>query len=135
MRKLVLGLLIASACSSSFEPAFDGTLFLAQKKDPNAFMDALFDGVVSVDDAGCYRLALADQVTMVWPAGYRLISTIEGPAIVNREGVEIGRVGGTFRIGGGVVPTIPEGSLQSESLRREALARCPGSFWIAAPDL
>ncbi|MGE0440313.1 MAG: hypothetical protein AB7L66_08970 [Gemmatimonadales bacterium] len=134
MRKLVFGLVVATACSS-FEPAFDGSLFLAQKEGSRDVMDALFDGVVSLDAAGCYRLGLQDQVTMIWPAGYRLIPTVEGPAVVNAQGVEIGRIGSTFRLGGGIVGTIPSGLLPSDALRRLALQQCPGSFWIAAPDL
>jgi hypothetical protein len=111
----------------------DGTLFLAQAVAPAAHMDALFEGPVTVDEQGCYRLGLTGQATMVWPFGYRLINTIEGAAVVNQDGIEVGRIGGEFAFGGGLVSTLASGTVASETLRARAVAACPGSFWMAWP--
>lgn len=134
MKRLVAVLGILAGCSA-MEPANDdGTLFLAQAVAPAIHMDALFQGTVTVDQHGCYRLGLGGQpATMVWPFGYRLINTIEGAAVVNQDGNEVGRIGDEFAFGGGLVSALPAGLVSPESLRARATAQCPGSFWIAWP--
>ena len=124
--------LVATSGCKSFEPAFDGSLFLTQRVGNE--MEALFRGTVSLDEAGCYRLGLGNnQITMVWPPGYRLIPTIEGPAVVNQDGNEVGRVGGSFEFAGGVVQTLSAGVVEEDELRSTALIKCPGTFWLASP--
>lgn len=123
---------VIAGCST-VDPGSDDSLFLTQLVRPASSMDALFDGVVTVDAAGCFRLGLGDShVTMVWPYGYRLISTIEGSTVVDEAGREIGRIGSQFRLGGGIVSSIPEGLIGPARRRQAAMARCPGQFWIAA---
>lgn len=133
MKRLLATLPILAGCSTMEPVVDDGTLFLAQAAAPAVHMDALFEGTVTVDEHGCYRLGLTGQATMVWPVGYRLINTIEGPTVVNQDGSEVGRIGGEFAFGGGLVSTLPAGMVASETLRVRAVAACPGSFWMAWP--
>ena len=134
MRRLAAALGILAGCSTTDPLVDDGTLFLAQAVAPAVQMDALYQGTITVDSNGCYRLGLDGQpATMVWPVGYRLINTIEGTAVVNQDGNEVGRIGGEFAFGGGLISTVPAGMLRSEKLRARAVAACPGSFWIAWP--
>lgn len=95
-------------------------LFLTQGAPATFVMDALFEGRVVVDDAGCVRLDGPDPATVVWP--YRF--TLEGNTVHAADGRIVGRLGGSFRLGGGEVPTLAGGDWQS------ALDRCPGRFWI-----
>lgn len=130
MRKLILTAALLAGCSTVVDPLVNDSLFLVQVVRPGIGMDALFEGVVTVDAAGCYRLG-DSRVTMVWPFGYRMIDTIEGPAVADGTGGEVGRIGSSFRFGGGILSAIPEGLIGSPQRRRDAMARCPGEFWIA----
>ncbi len=108
----------------------DKLLFLALAQEPTAHMDALFQGTVVVDDAGCIRLGSDGGSTVVWPHGSRLQSNGAVVRVIAADGREIGRLGGEFRFGGGHVPDLHEGIAVADADRQHAQASCPGDFWI-----
>lgn len=135
-----LALAALAACSSTdlqgpgdTPSLVDGedVLFLTQSASPQAVMDALFEGRVARDDAGCLRLDLPGEHTVIWPNGFTLAEAADGSLrVLDADGREVGRVGGRFRLGGGEVATLHEGIPMTEEDRREARERCPGRYWI-----
>lgn len=108
-------------------------LFFTQEAPQDVVMQALFQGRVSLDAEGCLRAeSLGEQPTVIWPAGYVLEAHGGGLRVKNGDGDVIGRVGGSFRFGGGI------GNLDyagiSEAERQLAAARCPGDIWIASTE-
>jgi hypothetical protein len=127
-----------AGCSPSYEsdPTDIGVtdagtpLFITQNVAPVVVMEALFDGRIIVDDAGCIRQDSGDRPTVVWPKSYTLDRIDNELRVLNAVGREIGRIGGRFRLGGGEVPQLHEGSHLSSADRHRATTRCPGIFWI-----
>lgn len=105
----------------------NGTLFLVAATPASESMQALFDGRVIVDSAGCIRLHGPDPATVVWPHGFALVLEGAEQRIVDGQGRRIGTLGGNFRFGGGEVQDLP---VLDHELRIAAHARCPGRFWI-----
>lgn len=105
----------------------DGTVFLALAQRPTGVMDALFQGRVVRDAAGCLRLEGPDASTVVWPFGSRLTAAGE---VRLEDGRVAGRIGGAFRLGGGHVGELHAGIALSEATRALAHERCPGDYWI-----
>jgi hypothetical protein len=134
--------LAAAACTPSTGPGPSAsevddpfaTVFLAQESPPVAVMEALFQGRVVRDREGCLRLDTADRHTVVWPFGSRLEDRVDGLHVTDAAGRDIGRIGGSFRFGGGEVPSLHEGLLSADD-RRRAEARCPGRYWIVGEVL
>ncbi len=134
---LLLGLWLG-ACSSS-SPVLVGpeepVLFLAQKSQPNAVMEALFQGPVNLDQAGCFRMGDAAGPTVIWPFGSRLVREKTGLVVVDRTGDELVRIGSNARIGGGNIPDLGALDVLTEPFLEAALRRCPGSYWIVGDVL
>ena len=104
--------------------------FFTQSEVPEAVMDALFEGRVVADEEGCLRLDGPDAPTVIWPKGWAL-ATVKGVRVVrNAAEREVGRIGGPFRLGGGVVPFLHEGIPMDAADREEAERACPGRYWI-----
>jgi hypothetical protein len=119
----------------------DRPFFITQNVAPNAVMDALFQGRVVADAAGCLRLDSPDRVTVIWPRGFTLEpraggSPAGGLQVHDARGRSVGRIGGEFRLGGGEVPWLPDGIPLAADVRQHAVRRCPGIFWIVGeiPD-
>jgi hypothetical protein len=136
---VVLGATFGAGCADSKEGLPTNTLnsadvssvvFLVQNADPGAVMDALFSGKISADAAGCLRLSGDDPSTVVWPVGFSVKSEAADLLILDKSGRLVGRVGGSFRLGGGHVPQLHDGIRMSAAARDLAHARCPGQFWI-----
>jgi len=108
----------------------DDVIFLALSEPPNAHMDALFNGTVTIDAAGCIRLQNAERSTVVWPYGFTLDDSDDQLRVRDASGRVLGRVGGTFRFGGGHVPELHEGIDLTQAQRERARTSCPGDFWI-----
>jgi hypothetical protein len=110
-------------------------VFLTQPHDLNAYPDALFEGVVTVDAAGCIRLTgpEPDNSTVVWPAGSTIEGATHAPTVRDRHGTVIGVIGGTFRFGGGHTSNLAVIAGLTEAEAGEVLGRCPGNFWLVAP--
>ena len=91
---------------------------------------ALVLGATFVGAAGCLRLSGDDPSTVVWPVGFSVKSDAADLAILDKSGRLVGRVGGSFRLGGGHVPQLHDGIPMSAADRDLAHAQCPGRFWI-----
>jgi len=135
-------LLLSAACASSeSDPTAlgaelqPGTVFLAQSEPPGAVMDALFDGTVARDGSGCLRLEGGDRPTVVWPYGAELTSRAGAFWVRDAAGREIGRIGGSFRFGGGEIPSLHDGIPLTAAQRSLAAERCPGRYWIVGEIL
>lgn len=137
----VLALAVLAACSSPdvqgpgdaprpLAGADADVAFLNQSTDPPVVMTALFEGRSDRDGSGCLRLDLPGEHTVIWPAGFTLAQAADGVSrVLDAEGVEIGRIGGRFRLGGGEVAALHEGVPVTEADRRTARERCPGRYW------
>ena len=112
----------------------DGIVFLSMRVEPTAHMEALFEGRVVVDEAGCLRLDSPDPATVVWPKGYALAEGTEWTSILDADGSLVGVVGGDFRLAGGEVTSLPAEMGFTEADRDLAEARCPGKYWIVGAD-
>lgn len=127
-----------AGCSESVSGPADLTLissvddayFIRQLEKPGAVMEALFQGRVVKDRNGCLRLQPPTAATVIWPFGSTLEVRSEGEWVVGADGRDIGKIGSSFRFGGGVVP-IPHGGIGFHEPRiTEIRTRCPGRFWI-----
>ena len=107
------------------------TVFLAQGAPATAAMDALFQGRVTRDLRGCLRLDnLGDQHTVVWPHGFTIAERDGELFVKNAAGSDVGRIGGSFRFGGGEVAALHDGLNLSVESRQMAESRCPGRYWV-----
>jgi hypothetical protein len=136
MRPPLLSLAPVLACFAACDPsASTGTsvddpsavVFLAMEAQQDAYMDALFQGRVTLDAQGCLRLEGHDQHTVVWPRGYTLETRGSALLVKDGQGREVGTVGESFRFGGGEVGHL------SAATRARAEESCPGRYWLAAP--
>lgn len=139
-RGAAIALLIftAAGCSSS-EDAFPfdplqfqeqtGIVFVTQNVVAEVVMDALFQGRVITDAAGCLRLDSPDPATVVWPKGFTMTESGGTLRVRDAAGREIGHIGGSFRLGGGEVQSLEGMSMTAEE-RQRAATHCPGRYWI-----
>ena len=134
-------LALAAACDSTSIDGPDlnnghqaGAVFLTQENPQGAFMDALFQGRISLDDEGCLRAESAggSRPTVIWPAGYTLHSNMGALRVKDADGDVVGVVGGRFSIGGGY----GQGEFVNLSPTERELfeTRCPGVVWLASRD-
>ncbi len=127
----MLALLPCFACVDGTGPDDDAILFVTQTVDPGASLQALFDGEIIIDSAGCVRQRGTEGAMVVWPKGFRLD---DGVTVRDGRGREIGRIGERFRLGGGFVQSIHSGFSVSAD-RKHIESRCPGSYWITGEVL
>lgn len=107
-----------------------GTVFLVQVENGN-HRDALYEGRVVRDEAGCLRLETTDRHTVLWPAGSRFY-TRDGEFHVNdAAGRQVGTIGGTFGLGGGETAELGAHLLSADDYRL-ATERCPGRYWVVS---
>ena len=107
-------------------------VFLSQSEAQSEYMDALFTGRVVVDDNKCTRLDSPGRATVIWPAGFTVTGESGDLRVLDGDGREVGRLGGTFRIGGGEVPQLNPQLHISYMDRAFAAEFCPGLYWIAS---
>lgn len=107
-----------------------GTYFLTQPVASTEVMDALYQGMVLKDEAGCLRLREPDAATVVWPFGFTLDVRGSQEWVVDAAGRDGGVIGGTFRFGGGEVPFLHKGLGFTPAAIAQIHAKCPGRFWI-----
>ena len=122
--------------ASSSEPvlqvlASDGLVVFTQNRVPDATMDALFEGTVVRDPAGCLRLASSAGATVVWPHGYTAEAGSSSVQIFDADGALVGTIGESFSIGGGEVVSLTQAMGFTDAVRRASEA-CPGRYWIVA---
>jgi hypothetical protein len=122
---------LVSCSADTVNPKDSGEiLFLTSSEPATAHMQALWDGRVSADAAGCLRLDGPDRHTVVWPHGFQLREQGSTIAVTDAGGRLVGTIGGSFRFGGGEMPTLHEGIALSAVDRQAVIRRCPGRFWI-----
>ena len=112
----------------------EGLVFISMRVVPNAHMEALYEGRVVADAAGCLRLDSPDPATVVWPKGYALADGSEWTSILDADGTVVGVVGGEFSLSGGEVPSLPVEMGFTQADRDLAESRCPGKYWIVGSD-
>ena len=127
-----ISLLALAACAAAPTSGVDAddVIFLTASVPVTVHMQALYEGNVVADAAGCVRLADASGHTVVWPYAFELRQHNGAATVVDPGGREIGDVGGAFSFGGGEVPTLHQGIALSDARRQLALERCPGRYWI-----
>ena len=132
--------LVASAvsCGTESTPATTRVnavdlVFLTQSEPQRAYMDALFTGRVIIDASRCTRLGDADGATVIWPAGFTVAQEGSSIRVLDNTGRAVGRLGESFRIGGGEVSELHHSLQISYMDRAMAHESCPGRYWIAAP--
>lgn len=130
--------LIAAGCASPeetfpFDPLLfqerTGVVFVTQNVASDVVMEALFQGAVIADAAGCLRLASPDNATVVWPNGFTMTESGGTMTVHDAAGREIGTIGGSFRFGGGEVQSL-DGMYVSAADRQRVTTHCPGRYWI-----
>ncbi len=142
---MVTGLVTAAvlACDSPADPGVSvdtgvhlsvvtlgGLHFMTQDVDPPILMEALYQGEVSTDAAGCIKLTGPDPATVIWPKDFGVRVQGDGVRVLRPDGSELGPLGGAFVFGGGFVQDLHDGlgfSVLDRALARE---RCPGAYWI-----
>ena len=107
--------------------------FVTRTQEPAAYFDALALGIIAPDSSGCLRIADAGGPSVIWPRGYRLELGARGAEIIDFAGRPVGRLGTSFRLGGGELSTLDHVAL-SEADREVLQAKCPGLYWIASPQ-
>lgn len=107
----------------------DATVFLVQSEPQDAVMEALYEGKIVRDAQGCLRIEGADPATVVWPYGFTLVGSGADLQVKDAAGRVLGRIGDSFKFGGGHVPSGNYAFLP-EPDRAAAAARCPGDVWI-----
>jgi hypothetical protein len=129
-----------TACSSSLIGPLDeislriqsigGVEFMTQNVVSFEAMDALYEGPVILDEAGCLRLGDAEGSTVIWPWGFTAQVAAEEVKIRDREGAVAGLIGESFSLGGGVVQELLDSLGFTQEDRELAAGACPGDYWI-----
>lgn len=107
----------------------DSILFLVQGAPQEVSMEALYEGRIAPNREGCIQTEGPSPATIVWPHGFTLEDRGEELEVKDATGRIIGTIGGSFRFGGGQVPSNGY-TLLPEPARTTAAARCPGDVWI-----
>jgi len=103
---------------------------MTQNVVPFEAMEALYEGSVVLDEAGCLRLGDAEGSTVIWPWGFTAQVAAEEVTIRDREGAVAGLIGEAFSLGGGVVPELLDSLGFTQEDRDLAAAACAGDYWI-----
>ena len=122
---------LAQACGHApTEPgAVTSLVFLTQTAAPDATMTALFTGRIDADAAGCLRLSSSGE-TVIWPKGFTSVIRDDDVLVLDADGRVVGQLGGTFRLGGGVVPSLHAGIPVAPADLLRASTSCPGEYWV-----
>ncbi len=107
----------------------DSILFLVQGAPQEASMEALYEGRIAPNPQGCIQTEGPSPATVVWPYGFTLEDRGDVLEVKDATGRSIGQIGGSFRFGGGQVPSNGYTFLP-EPARTAAATRCPGDVWI-----
>jgi hypothetical protein len=113
--------------------------FPKQRPVPIGYPDSMGRGVLEVDGEGCLRVkATADDPGYVtlWPAAFELDADAAPIQVLNENGKVVARVGRKVVMGGGTVgqETLQENQVLDEQTRRLLFERCPGPYFLAAPE-
>lgn len=154
---ILMLLAVIAGCSSGStvlderQAIADNVVFLTLSETPDAFMEALFEGYVVLDEAGCLRLAPSspddaatpspalDGPTVIWPDGFEIRLTIEGLEIWDStpDGTFSGRVGDRLSLPGGEVASLHEGipmTARQRTASWPSVAAPAATGWSATSD-
>ncbi len=109
--------------------------FPRQKAWVNSYLMALWRGELILDGEGCLRVRGDGSLVPVWPPGFGVEVSGEEVRILNERGRVVARVGDEVEIGGGEAPPAERINVADERTRRELRERCPGQYWLAAPEV
>ncbi len=113
-----------------------GVFFPVRQPSVDAYMMAFIRGELVLDGAGCLRLGgEGGSLVPVWPPGFGLEASGEEVRILNGKGQVVARVGDRVVMGGGEAPLAERLPGVDEWTKRELQERCPGQYWLAAPDV
>lgn len=116
-----------------------GVFFPKQRPVPIGTPDSMGSGELEVDGEGCLRVkATADEPGYVtlWPAAFELDADGVPMQVFNGNGKVVARVGKEVVMGGGTVSqeTLQEKEVLDEQTKRVMFERCPGPYFLAAPE-
>ena len=115
----------------------DDVLFLSRTEPTTTAPDALFEGQMTIDEAGCIRLETTGEVgvTAVWPHGFTLERDGETLRVHDDTDAAVATVGALTRLGGGQVDQLGPDLGFTTNDQELANARCPGKYWFVADVL
>ncbi len=132
-----------NATAASHRDGPEEKVFFPKQPPTNTYWMAEFHGELVLDDEGCLRIeeppGHTDTVP-IWPAGFELDASGGEVSVLDEEGRVVGRVGEPIEMGGGALPSrgssaTAHSTLEDETMVRELFERCPGSYWLAAPEM
>ena len=130
---IVLSVVFATGCPgpTAVDTGPDApVLFLTQATAGGPVMEALYTGRVAIDGRGCLVLDDSEgREAIIWPFGFQIRSDKQSLTIHDADGAEVLGVGELTRFGGGFVSDLPAGLLRPD-MRRAAVERCPGGYWV-----
>lgn len=101
------------------------TIYFPKQAPTNAYMEALFEGMLMLDKSGCLRAGVegSEGSLMIWHHDFELRVTAESIEILNGAGQVVARVGEAIRMGGG------EGGA-TINIPGMPINACRGPYWI-----
>lgn len=116
-----------------------GVFFPQQRPVPIGYPDAKGGGELVVDDNGCLRMksvAGSPGSVPLWPAAFELDAGSVPMQVLNGNDEVVARVGREVVMGGGGVAqeTLQENRVLDEQTKRVIFERCPGPYFLAAPE-
>jgi hypothetical protein len=127
--------ILESAPSSSAA----GVFFPKQRPLPTGYPDAQGSGELVVDGEGCLRMksgAGYPGSVPLWPADFELDANSVPMRVLDGNGKVVAQVGSEVVMGGGTVgqETLKENQVLDEQTKRVIFERCPGPYFLAAPE-
>ncbi len=114
----------------------DWVFFPVRQPSVNGYMMALIRGKLVLDEEGCLRLGgEGGSLVPVWPPSFGLEASGGEVRVLNGKSRVVARVGDRVVIGGGEAPPAERLPAVDERTKRELQERCPGQYWLAAPDV
>jgi hypothetical protein len=101
---------------------------------------AVNSGELVLDEKGCLRLPTREgghsAIVPVWPPDFELKSSGGEIRVLNGRGRVVARVGERVLMGGNPLdgPIKARYLVGGQATARELRERCPGGYWVAAPD-
>ncbi|MGH2541383.1 MAG: hypothetical protein ACRDIB_01215, partial [Ardenticatenaceae bacterium] len=100
------------------------TIYFPRQAPPAAYMEALIEGTLVLDENGCLRLegVSSDGALVIWHHNFELHIESDTIEVLDGAGQVVGRVGDPLRAGGGEGPSVYPLDMPPST--------CPGPYWI-----